>query len=256
MAASHERVEHEPVERGARPLGGGDVLGVAGGGLDASDGEDRADAAGHVRVPELPDRQAVGEQDVVHGVEAARALAAQWWEESGDVSGQRGVGGFVHGVPLVDAVAEAFGHDAREPDELIDGFAAHPAAAAVLEPLRGVPVVEAGGRTHAAGEQPVDEPVVVVEARLVDGALRVGDDARPGDRETVRLCAELAEQVEVLVEPVVFVGGCAEVGAVGHVEQAGLEGRVPHGWRLAVRVPCAFDLVGGVAGSPEEILGQ
>ncbi len=60
---------------------------------------------------------------------------------------------------MVDAVAEAFGDGGGVRGEVFGGVAFGPAAA-VLEGLGQVPVVEGDRRGDAGVEEPVDEPVV------------------------------------------------------------------------------------------------
>ena len=58
-------------------------------------------------------------------------------------------------------------------------------------------MVERDERADAGGEQVVDETVVEVEACLVDAAASLRQDARPGDREAVRVEAELLHARDV-----------------------------------------------------------
>ena len=92
-----------------------------------------------------------------------------------------------------DAVAEPRGDDLGVLGERLDVSRARPAAA-VLERLRQVPVVERQERLDAVREQLVDEAVVEVEAGLVHAAATLGDDPRPRDREAVGVEPELAHQ--------------------------------------------------------------
>ena len=70
-------------------------------------------------------------------------------------------------------------------------------AAGVLERLRQIPVVERDEGLDAGLEQPVDEPVVEVEAGGVDLPAPGREDARPGDREAVGAEAEPLHQLDV-----------------------------------------------------------
>ena len=105
----------------------------------------------------------------------------------------------VEGAEVPDPVAEPAGDHAgvlREPQ----GRVARQPAAAVLQALRQVPVVERHQRIDAALEQAVDEPVVEVQPGLVHRAASGRYDAWPGDGEAVRRDAQRAEQVEVVLQ--------------------------------------------------------
>ena len=82
----------------------------------------------------------------------------------------------------------------REP---VCGLAGGPSTG-VLERLRKIPVVQRDDRFDAGGEQLVDERAVEVETRGVRRALPGRYDARPRDREAVRVHAELREEGDIL----------------------------------------------------------
>ena len=86
---------------------------------------------------------------------------------------------------MFDAVAEARGDDRRRNRRKRRRCSRSRPAAAILERLRQVPVVERHARLDAASQQLVDQPIVEVEAALVDRALGLGQDAGPRDREAV-----------------------------------------------------------------------
>src|SRR5439155_21469600 len=116
--------------------------------------------------------------------------------------------------------------------------------AAVLQRLRQVPVVEGGVGADAGVEQAVDEPVVEVQAGGVNRAGTVGQDARPGDGEPVRVDAEAPHHRDVLRPAVVVVAG--HVAGVAVVDGAGYAAeRVPDGRSPAVLGHRALDLVRG-----------
>ena len=189
------------------------------------------------------DRPAVAEQQVVHGGQGVGGRGAAGGVHPGAVAEERRAPRLVEGVPHGDPVAEAGGDAGGVVGEPGGGVAGGPAAA-VLDGLRQVPVVERGGGPDAGGEQLVDQ--AVVEA----GALRL--DPGPGDREPVRGEAQLGHQAHVVaVAPEVVAGPFAGVAVVDPAGGGG-EG-VPDR-----RVPavCALDLVGGGGGAPPEPGGE
>src|SRR5262249_54550158 len=96
-----------------------------------------------------------------------------------------------------------------------------------------------------------DEAAVEVEALGVGRAGALGEDPRPGDREPVRVRADVLHQRDVLLVAVVMV-----VGDVAGVVILDLPGRmgvgVPDRDALAVLVPGPLDLIGGRRDAPVE----
>ena len=86
---------------------------------------------------------------------------------------------------MFDAVAELLGHVAGVLGERVHGVLRLPAAVAVLQRLRQVPVIQRRERLDPGRQQLVDETVVEVEALLVRRARALGEDPRPGDPEAV-----------------------------------------------------------------------
>ena len=232
--------------------GGGDVLGCfddrdAGGGVF---GEADFGAGLGVGADGL-DSEAVGE----HGVMADLVDAAGRELETGGVAAvavadvDEGAH-LVEGHEVLDAIGEMLGDVAGVGGEGFGGVAGLPAAF-VFEGLGQIPVEEGAVGLNVVGEQFVDEAVVEVEALGVGcaGALRI--DARPGDGEAVGLEAEGLHESDVFfVAMVVIVGDVAGVSVVGLAGGVG-EG-VPDGGAATVFVDCAFDLIGGGGGAPEE----
>src|SRR5262245_49313659 len=95
----------------------------------------------------------------------------------------------VQGDPILDAIAE------RPPHQrgiLTEGFrrGALAPAAAIIERLRQIPMVERDERSDVLRQQRVDQLAVEVEPALIAGAAAGWNDARPGDREAIRIEAE------------------------------------------------------------------
>ncbi len=101
-------------------------------------------------------------------------------------------------------------------------------------------------------EQQVDQSVVPREARLVGARPAVGDHAWPGDREAVRLQAEVGHELHVGLDSVVVVAGDVAVVAVRDLA-LGVRVTVPDRRPAAVLGDGAFDLVGRRGGTPHEV---
>ena len=158
--------------------------------------------------------------------------------------------GLVDGRGGVEPVAEIAGDQRRVLGEPAGDVAVHPAAP-VHERRGQVPVVEGGEGLQPPLEHAVDQPVVEIEARLVDRAGALGDQPRPAQGEAVAVEAAVTDQVEVFGPTVVVIDGDAAGVAVLHIAGGGREG-VPDRGAASVGL-AALDLVGGGGGAEDEI---
>mmetsp|Transcript_23370 Transcript_23370/g.55573 ORF Transcript_23370/g.55573 Transcript_23370/m.55573 type:complete len:417 (+) Transcript_23370:247-1497(+) len=151
----------------------------------------------------------------------------------------------------VEPVAQPRLHMAGVVDEAVHRVAVVPAAA-VLQALRQVPVVERGPGVDAALPEPVNEAFVEVQALRVEGAMAQRLHARPGDGEAVAVDAQRCDQVQVFVQAVEMVAGQVGVAAVG--DRTGLPAEaVPDRLALAVGVRGALDLEAAGGHAPGEV---
>ena len=106
------------------------------------------------------------------------------------------------------------------------------------------------GRDRLA-QQLVDEAVIEAEAGTVDRAGSVGEHARPGNREAVRVEAELRHQGDILAVAVVVVAG--NVAGVAIPDPAGrVSEAIPDALTTPIRLDAALDLVGRRSCAPHE----
>src|ERR1035437_2393595 len=96
----------------------------------------------------------------------------------------RGAPRLVQRDPVGDPVAEGPGHVAGVRREMLRGFPCRPAAA-VLQGLRQIPVIEGGVRGDFRLEQSVDEAIVESQPGRVNRPVAAGHDPRPRDGEPV-----------------------------------------------------------------------
>ena len=161
---------------------------------------------------------------------------------------------FVKRDPVFHAGTEGFDNGVGVVREGLRRGAVAPAAGG-FEVLRGVPVKHGDPRRDAVFFHGIEEPVVEVEAGLVDLAVGVRNDAGPGEGEAVVFDAELGHEGEVGVEAVVMVAGDVEVFAV--VDAAGLAREViPDGLGFAVGEGGSLDLGGGGGDAPGEVFRE
>ena len=167
-------------------------------------------------------RAGMREQLMVRGLKRA---AEQ--RETGRVDADRvaegGVQGrLVDGGPVADAIAQRAGREKRVVRESFGGVPEQPAT--LLHECQGhVPVVQGSPRLDPGREQRVDQPVVVAEPRSVRGSGPTGLHARPGQRESVRVNAEFAEQRDIVRPPVYLIGGHVRRAAVCDPTRQGRE---------------------------------
>src|SRR5207248_2707627 len=92
-----------------------------------------------------------------------------------------------------------------------------------------------------------------IEPGLIDRPYTLRQHARPGDRETIRLQADLAHQGDVIAPAVIVIAGNIAVVIVMHFAGRMAE-TIPDRLALAVLVPGALDLVGRSRRAPDEIV--
>ena len=186
-------------------------------------------------------RRAQGARQIAHAGRVAPLVVAD----------ERRHPGLIEGHPVVDPVAEHFECRAGEVGETARGVATGPAAVAILERLRQVPVVERRHRADATLEKAVDKPLVEVEAGLVAPPIAIGKQARPGDAEAVRRQAEVGHQVDVRLESTVVVV-CDVAGRPVFDVARRVAEPVPDRLAPTVGADAPFDLVTGRRRAPQE----
>ena len=152
--------------------------------------------------------------------------------------------------PVADAIAEPARDDIRVPAERLDRLGRGPAAL-LLKSLWKVPVVERDERPDTVCEELVDEPVVERESRLVHRAAADRQDARPADRQAVRIASQPAKQADILAPAVVVIARDVS-GLAGRDRAWPPAERVPDRGSLPVGIMPAFDLVRGGGRAEEE----
>ncbi len=156
---------------------------------------------------------------------------------------------------VLHAVRQPLGHVARVGRERFRGLARLPAADAVLQRLRQVPVIQRREGLDAVRQQLVHEPVVEIEALRVGLPAPLREHPRPRDREPVGLDAQRLHQLHVALVAVIVVRRDVAVRVAGHLARRVREG-VPDRRRAAVFSHGPFDLVRRRGGAPQEPLGK
>ncbi len=241
------RVEPPAVDVAVLSAGRLDVLVAVGGRVHRGEVVDDADLGVGSGGADRLRGQAVAQQQVVRGTDGGRQIGPARGHLAFEVADPGRAGRLVEGGPVGDAVAEAFGHDRGVGGEVLGRLALGPAAA-VLEGLGQVPVVEGDGGGDARLQEAVHQLVVEREALGVDRAVAAGEHPGPGDGQPVGVGAELAHQADVLAPAVVVVAGDVAVVVVrdlsGVCEKVSqIDGERPSSvtapsiWYAAVAVP-------------------
>ena len=167
------------------------------------------------------------------------------------VAEPRGDPRLVVGDPARDAVTEPRGDDLGVLDESLGGGSLGPAAR-VLEHLGKIPVVQRRKGLDVVRKQLVDEPVVEIEAGLVDASPAFWEHPRPRDREAESIETEVGHQGDVLWIAVVEVARDRAGVTVPHLSR-GVAEAIPDALAAAVLVRGAFDLVRRGRRAPEKV---
>ena len=158
---------------------------------------------------------------------------------------------FIQRDPMVDAVRKSIHDDldvVREPSRTVR---VQPSSAE-KKFVRVVPVEKCHPRFDALGEQFIDQSVIKAQPLAVDGACACGKHAWPGNGKAIRVDADLAHQVDVLLVAMIVVA--SDVACVPFPDLSGLPRQhVPDGKSFLVFVPRAFDLIRGRCNAPGEI---
>src|SRR5437660_643961 len=106
-----------------------------------------------------------------------------------------------------------------------------------------------------SGEQGVDQPVVEIEAGLVERPASFRQNPGPRDREPISVDAKFAKQFQVLGPAMIVVAGNVP-GLASRYCPRRVSEDVPDGKALAVLIPGALNLVRRRRHAPEEPLGE
>ncbi len=160
----------------------------------------------------------------------------------------------VHREEVRDPVAELLGDEPGVVRERLGGVSGSPPST-VLQRLWQVPVVQRRERLDPRREQLVDQAAVEVDAGRVRLADAVREDPWPGDREPVRIDAQLSHERDILAIAMVVI-----VRDVPGITVADLPGSVgvgvPDRRTLPVLPSRALDLIRGGRHAPPEPLRE
>ena len=98
----------------------------------------------------------------------------------------------------------------------------------------------------------IDQPVIPGKTCRIDWSRALREDARPGNREPVRLQVHLFQQCNILCPAVVAVAGDVPCITVPCFARRMAEG-IPDGQSPTILLHCALDLIGCGCRAPDEI---
>ena len=158
--------------------------------------------------------------------------------------------GLVDGQPVAHAVPEPGFHGRGVVGEGVCR-PTYPPPALILEALREVPVEQGEERLYARVQQPVHEPVVEVQAGLVDRTPSLRHHPGPRHRESIGGQPQVLHDPDVVAPSVVVIAGNITGVAVEHPSGNPAE-TVPYALRPPVLGHRSLDLVGGRSRAPQE----
>src|SRR5216683_7441916 len=162
--------------------------------------------------------------------------------------------GLVERNPPRDAVSQAPGYNLGIIGEGMGRCAIEPAAD--LLQLRGeIPVIERREGLNIFRQQRIHQAIIKIQACRIDDATPLGQDTRPGNRETIRAQAKLYHQVGIFLDPVVVVGCHLATLALIGLAWRGCE-IVPDAGTPAILASRALDLIRGRGCTPKEMRGK
>ena len=155
--------------------------------------------------------------------------------------------------PALDPVTQTARDDCCVVDKRIDGGGVVPTTL-VLERLRQIPVVERRPRLNTRLQQRIDQTVVPIQAGPIHRSDAERQDARPGDREAIRIEPQPAHELDILAPAVVVIAG--HVSGFVVVDLAGCVAEVvPDGGTAPVLVNATLDLIRRRRRSPGKVGG-
>ena len=163
--------------------------------------------------------------------------------------------GLVEREDILDAIAYPLRDVTRVIRERPGRFAGLPSAEPVLERLRQIPVIQRRKRFDAVGQKFVQKAVVEVEAFGVRGAGSFRKHPRPRDRKTIGFDAQLLDQADVFLVPMIVIVGAVGVAVIADLARGVGEG-VPDRAASAIFVDSAFDLIRGSGRTPQKAVRE
>ena len=116
-------------------------------------------------------------------------------------------------------------------------------------------MVERHDRLNIVSQKLIDQIMIELDTRRVDGTRAIGNHARPSNRETVRLEPHLGHERHILTEVMIVVarniGGSKPTFLVAVLVDDVLLRRL-----LAILIRSALDLIGARSGAPKEPLRE
>src|SRR5262245_24775454 len=188
---------------------------------------------------------------MVYGVDGGRELFTAGRLDAVPVAEHRRTPRLVECGPGAYPVAQVLEGEHRVVGEPVGGVPDRPAAG-VLQLLRQVPVVQRDPGLHTPTEQLVDQAVVERETGRVGWAGTAGLYPGPGQREAVRVDAEILDQADIVRHAVIVVAGHVTVIAMGHGARHTAE-RVANARCATILIRRALNLVRGRGDDPPEI---
>ncbi|MNZ92172.1 hypothetical protein D3C78_1111870 [compost metagenome] len=162
--------------------------------------------------------------------------------------------GFIEGRHRIQPVAQPCHDGLGVTLEGVRRGARGPAAVA-HQRQRQVPMIKRRIGLDAARLAAINEAVVKIQPLLVDRTETIGNDARPGDGETIGLDTHVLDEIEILFPAIVMIAGDITIVTPKDMARHVAEG-IPDGGLAAIRPGGAFDLERGSRDAEQEVAGE
>ncbi len=213
ILAREHGVRVQPVLRNVHQAGTDPVQGVDGVRDNRRVHVAHPDPARNPRRPQRLHREPVAQELVVHAGQRVESEGFARRVQAHGVAVGADRGRLVDGDPAGNAVAVRSGGDRGELPQPVGRVAVKPAAGVVQSQGR-VPVIEGDHGRNPVGQELVQEPVVKGQSGRVHRAAAVGLDPRPGQREAIRVDAQLLHEGNIAGHAVIVVAGNSRAVAV------------------------------------------
>ena len=197
-------------------------------------------------------RKAVGVDRIVPGRKHRAVIQTEaWCVYTAAVAQPHAALRLIEGKIVPHPPLKVRGHRGGIPGEGFCRIIIQPATL-VLQGLRQIPVVERDIGLDPCRKQCIDQPVIPCKTCRIDWSRALREDARPGNREPVRLQVHLFQQCNILCPAMVAVAGDVPGIAVPCFARHMAEG-IPDGQSPTILLHCALDLIGCGCRAPDEI---
>ena len=205
----------------------------------------------HAEIPHHLDRLAMSQQHVMHGTRRGADIAQAWRMMPVKMAEPTDTPRLVDRRGGPNPVADP-AHDRGGEIGKPTGNIAVPPAAQIGQSAWKFPVIERRRRFDAAFQQSIDQSVVEIQPVLIHLAAPVRQNPRPRGGEAIGISAQISQQIQIRIHPVVVIAGDGAVFGAHNI--AGRGGKTVPLRRARAAKAMALDLIGRGGGAEDEVV--